>query len=88
MDARHDSLQQHTGSLPVIRPGRSTGTVRWFSAEKGYGFIVPDDEGEDVFVRHSAIDAAGFRSLDAGTPVSFIMASDARGPRAIEVRGA
>lgn len=82
-----DSAQHHTGSMPIIRPGRCTGTVLWFSADKGYGFITPDDGDESVFVRYSAIESSGFRSLDAGTAVSYITASDARGPRAIEVRG-
>ncbi|MFT5223685.1 MAG: CspA family cold shock protein [Glaciecola sp.] len=83
-----DALQHQTGSMPIIRPGRSTGTVRWYSAEKGYGFIAPEEGDEDVFVRFSAIESSGFRTLDAGKVVTFITATDARGPRAIEVRGA
>lgn len=88
-----DALQHQTGSLPIIRPGRATGTVRWFSAEKGYGFIRPDEaadgaQDEDVFVRFSAIESSGFRTLESGMVVSYITATDARGPRAIEVRGA
>lgn len=81
-------LQHQTGSLPIIKPGRVTGTVRWYSPEKGYGFIAPDDGEDDVFVRFSAIESSGFKTLDAGDRVSFIEATDARGPRAIEVRGA
>lgn len=83
-----DALQHQTGRLPVIRPDRTLGTVRWYSPEKGYGFIAPADGGEDVFVRHSAIDGAGFRTLEAGTTVTFLVTDDARGPRAVEVQRA
>ncbi len=48
-----------------------TGTVKWFSAEKGYGFIARDDGGDDVFVHFSAIDGGGFKTLDEGQKVSF-----------------
>ncbi len=81
-----DMLQHQTGALPVIRAGRANGTVRWYSPEKGYGFIAPEEGDEDVFVRFSAIESSGFKTLDTGAPVTFITASDARGPRAIEVR--
>jgi cold shock protein len=81
-----DPIQQvPTGEIRVT-PARVTGTVRWFSGEKGYGFIVPDDGGDDVFVRHSAIDDDGFRTLQEGQPVSFERGDDGRGPRAMHVR--
>lgn len=48
-----------------------TGTVKWFNPTKGYGFIVPDQGGKDVFVHISAVEQAGLRSLDEGQKVSF-----------------
>jgi CspA family cold shock protein len=49
----------------------ATGTVKWFNATKGYGFIQPDHGGSDVFVHASAVEAAGLRSLNEGDKVSF-----------------
>ena len=49
----------------------ATGTVKWFNSEKGFGFIVPDDGGSDVFVHISAVEAAGMRSLDEGQKIEF-----------------
>lgn len=80
------SLQAMTREIRIQRPDETTGRVRWFSQEKGYGFITPDDGQEDVFVRHSSIQADGFRRLDAGQRVAFHRASDERGPRALRVR--
>ncbi|MDH5723684.1 MAG: cold-shock protein [Alphaproteobacteria bacterium] len=48
-----------------------TGTVKWFDPKKGFGFIVPDDGGQDVFVHITAVEAAGMKSLDEGQKVSF-----------------
>jgi cold shock protein len=63
------------------------GTVRWFSEEKGYGFISPDDGGEDLFVHYIDIEGSGFRSLQEGERVAYEVATQgARGPRAINVR--
>ena len=47
------------------------GTVRWFSEEKGYGFIIPDDGSEDVFVHYSDIEGSGFRGLEEGDKVTY-----------------
>ena len=49
----------------------SKGTVKWFNAEKGFGFITPDDGGEDLFVHHTNIAMEGFRSLDQGPQVEY-----------------
>ncbi len=61
------------------------GTVKWFNAEKGYGFIARDDEGGDVFVHQSAIQAEGYRTLQEGQRVQFVIEQDAKGPRAANV---
>ncbi|KAF2291435.1 hypothetical protein GH714_024064 [Hevea brasiliensis] len=50
---------------------RSTGSVKWFSAQKGFGFIAPDDGGEDLFVHQTSIQSDGFRTLSEGQPVEF-----------------
>ena len=49
----------------------ATGTVKWFNNKKGYGFIIPDEGGQDVFVHISAVQKAGLRSLDEGAKVSY-----------------
>jgi len=54
----------------------STGTVKWFNTTKGYGFIMPQDGGKDVFVHITAVQAAGLRSLDEGQRVSFDVAME------------
>ncbi len=61
------------------------GTVKWFNAEKGYGFIAVDG-GQDVFVHYSAIVADGYRSLDEGQRVEFEVTQGAKGPQADQVR--
>ena len=61
------------------------GTVKWFSAEKGYGFIEKEDGG-DVFVHFSAIQADGFKTLNEGQQVKFDVVSGARGDQAANVR--
>ena len=65
---------------------RVTGTVKWFNAQKGYGFIQRDDGQKDVFVHFSAIEAGGFRELREGDRVEFEVEQDARGPKAAKVR--
>ncbi|HEX6989689.1 MAG TPA: cold shock domain-containing protein [Bacillota bacterium] len=61
------------------------GTVKWFSNEKGYGFISRPD-GPDVFVHYSAIDEDGFKSLEEGQQVEFEIVEGARGPQAANVK--
>jgi len=80
----------------VARKGRSprkaqeknmaTGTVKWFNAEKGFGFIAVDGGQEDVFVHYSAIESSGFRTLDEGQPVEFEIVQGPKGQQADHVR--
>ena len=61
------------------------GTVKWFNADKGYGFIAPDDGTPDLFVHHSAIKAGGFRGLQENQRVEFTSGQGVKGPQAEEV---
>ncbi len=63
------------------------GTVKWFNAEKGFGFIAPDDGTPDVFVHYSAIDSGGYRSLEENQRVSFTTTQGPKGPQADQVQG-
>ncbi len=63
-----------------------TGTVKWFSDDKGFGFITPDDQSKELFVHHSGIAADGHRSLVEGAKVSFDAEAGDRGPKAVNVK--
>ena len=61
------------------------GTVKWFNDDKGYGFITPDEGGEEVFVHHSGIAGNGFKSLDENDQVEFTVTQGQKGPQASQV---
>lgn len=61
------------------------GTVKWFSSTKGYGFITPDDGGDDLFVHHSDVNMTGYASLDEGQKVQFEVGEGKKGPCATNV---
>jgi CspA family cold shock protein len=63
----------------------STGTVKWFNEQKGYGFITPDAGGEDLFIHHSNIVSEGFRTLQEGQKVDYVAAQGRKGPEATNV---
>jgi CspA family cold shock protein len=63
----------------------TTGTVKWFSDDKGFGFIVPDDGSKDLFVHHSEIIGQGFKSLAEGAKVSYVATTGPKGPNATQV---
>jgi CspA family cold shock protein len=63
-----------------------SGTVKWFSDEKGFGFITPDEGGKDLFVHHSGIIADGYRSLAEGARVSYDEEQGDKGPKAVNVQ--
>ncbi|KAA8559180.1 putative cold shock protein A [Pseudomonas extremaustralis] len=64
----------------------ATGTVKWFNAEKGFGFITPDDGSADLFVHFSAIQTSGYKSLEENQKVEFDIAQGQKGPQAGNVR--
>jgi len=63
----------------------STGTVKWFSADKGFGFITPDDGGKDLFVHHSEVKSSGYATLNEGQKVEFEVGQGQKGPCATNV---
>jgi cold shock protein len=85
---RHDATVLCLASPPDGQKdwNMAQGAVKWFNAEKGYGFIAQDDGGADVFVHYSAIDTQGYRSLDEGQRVEFEITQGPKGPQAEQVR--
>jgi CspA family cold shock protein len=63
----------------------ATGTVKWFSDEKGFGFITPDEAGKDLFVHHTGINGSGYTSLAEGAKVSYDAEQGDKGPKAVNV---
>lgn len=66
----------------------TTGTVKFFNTQKGYGFITPDDGSKDVFVHITAVEQSGMAGLNEGQKVSFEVQSEARGPKAVNLQEA
>ena len=64
----------------------TTGTVKWFNSEKGFGFIAPDDGSGDVFAHFSAISGGGYRSLEENQRVSFTTTKGPKGPQATDIQ--
>ena len=64
----------------------ATGTVKWFNAEKGFGFIAPDDGSADVFAHYSAIASSGYRSLDENQTVEFETKDGPKGKQAVQIK--
>jgi len=64
----------------------TTGTVKWFNSEKGFGFIAPDEGGADVFAHFSAIDGSGYRSLEENQRVEFEVEQGPKGLQAANIR--
>jgi CspA family cold shock protein len=71
---------------PTWEETMATGTVKWFSDDKGFGFITPDDDSKDLFVHHSAIIGEGYRSLAEGAKVTYDSEAGDKGPKAANVQ--
>jgi len=64
----------------------ATGTVKWFNNAKGYGFVVPESGGDDIFVHYSSIQMDGYRTLRAGQPITFEVKEGPKGLHAVNIR--
>src|SRR3954465_8723829 len=94
-NARYKKCQRSQSLLPASsayaahspRGGKmATGTVKWFSDDKGFGFVTPDEGGKDLFVHHTGIAGDGFRSLVEGAKVSYDEQQSDKGPKAVNVQ--
>ena len=86
--ARREARLLYCGGAPKQEGGlryMAQGTVKWFSDEKGYGFISPDDGGEDLFVHHTGIEGSGFKTLEEGAKVSYEATQGRKGMQAENV---
>jgi CspA family cold shock protein len=88
---RADDVGRQATRGYLTRAGRwssermATGTVKWFSDEKGFGFITPDEGGRDLFVHFSGVSGDGYRSLEEGAKVSYDEEQGDKGPKAVNV---
>jgi CspA family cold shock protein len=80
--AASETQHEFSGGSTSIMP---TGTVKWFSDEKGFGFITPDEGSRDLFVHHTGITGDGYRSLAEGARVSYEEEQGDKGPKAVSV---
>jgi CspA family cold shock protein len=87
-DEHRDEWARQSGSREkLLKEKKMTlGTVKWFNAEKGFGFIAPDDGSPDVFAHYSAIATSGYKSLDENQKVEFDLAQGPKGPQAENIR--
>jgi CspA family cold shock protein len=83
----HQRAEESVGSTESKEvEGMAAGTVKWFSAEKGYGFITPDEGSKDLFVHYSAIQGDGYKTLNEGDKVEYEETAGRKGPQAANVR--
>jgi len=75
---------QHTRNIGGLAE-KATGTVKWFSDDKGFGFITPDEGNRDLFVHHTGINSDGYRTLPEGARVSYEEEHGDKGPKAVNV---
>jgi CspA family cold shock protein len=88
VDVRRDRRSRNAwaASRQEEKRNMATGTVKWFNADKGFGFIAPDDGSEDVFAHFSAIQSSGYRSLDENQKVEFDVEQGQKGLQAANIR--
>jgi CspA family cold shock protein len=85
-EATHDAPATVAGAPEGVVGKMATGTVKWFNADKGFGFIAPDDGSEDVFAHFSAIQTSGYRTLNENQKVEFDVEQGQKGLQAANIR--